>query len=165
MMAALHAGVGARDHVVAQVVEAEFGVGAVGDIGLVGELLGLRAHAVLDKAHAHAQKLIHLSHPLAVASRQVIVDGDDVHVLPAKGVKITGKRGHERLALARAHLGDLAIVEGHAADELDVEVTHAQRSHRRLAHRRERLGQHVCRGGACLHTAAQLIGERAQLLV
>ena len=165
MMAALHAGVGARDHVVAQVVEAEFGVGAVGDIGLVGQLLGLGAHAVLDKAHAHAQKLIHLPHPLAVAARQVIVDGDDVHVLPAESVEIAGKRGHERLALARAHLGDLAVVEDHAADELDVEVTHAQRSHRRLAHRRERLGKHVGRGGACLHAAAQLIGERAQLLI
>ena len=165
MMAALHAGVGARDHVVAQVVEAEFGVGAVGDIGLVGELLGLGAHAVLDKTHAHAQKLIHLPHPLAVAARQVVVDGDDVHVLPAKGVEIAGKRGHERLALARAHLGDLAVVERHAADELHIEVTHAQRSNRRLAHRRERLGQHVCRGGACLHATAQLVGERAQLLV
>ena len=165
MMAALHAGVGARDHVVAQVVEAELGVGTVGDIGLVGELLGIGAHAVLDKAHAHAQKLIHLPHPLAIATRQVIVDGDDVHVLPAKGVEVAGERGHERLALARAHLGDLAVVERHAADELDVEVTHAQRSHRRLAHRRERLGQHVCRGGARLHAAAQLIGERTQLLV
>ena len=44
-------------------------------------------------------------------------------------------------------------------------MTHAQRSHRRLAHRRERLGKHVGRGGACLHAAAQLIGERAQLLI
>ena len=39
VVAALHAALGARDHVVAQVVEAELGVRAVGDVGQVGRLL------------------------------------------------------------------------------------------------------------------------------
>ncbi len=39
-MARAARGVGARNHVVAQVIKAELGVGAVGDVGLVGGFLG-----------------------------------------------------------------------------------------------------------------------------
>ena len=53
---------------------------------------------------------------------------------------------HQRLALAGAHLGDLAVVERHAADQLDVEVAHLQRALARLAHRGEGLGQDARRG-------------------
>ncbi len=45
VVAALHPELGARDHVVAQVVEAELAVGAVRDVGGVGGLAGLGVHA------------------------------------------------------------------------------------------------------------------------
>ena len=54
-----------------------------------------------------------------------------------------GRQGRDqRLALAGLHLGDLAAVEHHAADQLDVEVALAERAARGLAHHREGLGQH-----------------------
>ena len=63
-------------------------------------------------------------------------------VFARERVEVARQRGDERLALARAHLGDLAVVEGHRADQLHVEVAQAQRAHARLAHRGEGLGQH-----------------------
>ena len=129
VVAALHAGLRARDHVVAQVVEAELGVRAVRDLGLVGGDLLVGAHAVLDEAHVHAQEAVDLAHPLAVAAGQVVVHGDDVHVVAVERVQVAGQRGHERLALAGLHLGDLPVVERHAADELHVEVAQAERAH------------------------------------
>ena len=72
---AVAAGGGGRDlsQVVAQVVEAQLGVGDVGDVRAVGRLaLGL-AEARLHQAHAQAQEAVHLPHPLAVAPRQVVV--------------------------------------------------------------------------------------------
>ena len=59
-----------------------------------------------------------------------------------------GERRDEGLALAGLHLGDLALVEDDAADELDVEVAHAERPLHRLAGHREDLGQDVVEG-AC----------------
>jgi hypothetical protein len=48
-----------------------------------------------------------------------------VHALAGQRVEVDRQRRHQRLALAGAHLGDLAVVQHHAADELDVEVPHA----------------------------------------
>ena len=82
-------------------------------------------------------------HPLGVAAGQVVVHGDDVDAAPGERVQDAGQRRDEGLALAGLHLGDLAVVEHLAADELDVEVAHAERAHAGLAHQRERLGQQV----------------------
>ena len=113
--------------VVAQVVEAELGVGAVGDVAVV--LLAPHAGrlVVQDAADRQAEELIDRAHPLAVARRQVIVHRDDVDAAPAQGVEIDRERGDERLAFAGGHFGDSACVQGIAADELHVERDHLPR--------------------------------------
>ena len=110
VVAALHAGGSPRDHVVAQIIEAELGVRAVGDVGLVGGNLLRGAHAVLDQADLHAEEAVDLAHPLGVAAGEVIVHGDDMDVVARKRVQIARKGGHERLAFARLHLCNLPIV-------------------------------------------------------
>ena len=165
VVSALHARFGARHHVVAQVVEAELRVRAVRDVGLIGGDLLVGAHAVLDEAHVHAEEAVHLAHPLAVAFRQVVVDGNHVHIVAGHGVQVAGQRGHERLAFAGFHLGDLPVVERHAADELHVEVAQPQRAHRGLAHGGERLGQDALEVLAVARPLAERGGERAELFV
>ena len=137
MLAALHLLVERESHVVAQVVEAVFIVCAVGDVGGVGGLLLLLALAGDDHADGEAQKAVEPPHPLGVATREVVVDGDDVHALAFKCVQIHRECRGERLALARAHLGDLALVEHRAADQLHVEVAHAHHPLAGLAADRE----------------------------
>ena len=67
-----------RGHVVAQVVEAELGVGAVGDVGRVGVALLLVGLHVLQHADADSEHVVDRLHPQRVAPGQVVVDGDDV---------------------------------------------------------------------------------------
>ena len=55
VMPALHAVVEAHRHVVAQVVEAELGVGAVGQVGAVGLLARRRVHHRLDQPDARGR--------------------------------------------------------------------------------------------------------------
>ena len=112
-------------HVVAQVVEAELGVGAVGDVGGVGRALLLVGLHVLQHADGEAEGGVDRAHPLGVAAGEVVVDGDDVDALAGERVEHDGERAGQRLALAGLHLGDRAGVEDHAADHLDVEVAHA----------------------------------------
>jgi hypothetical protein len=80
--------------------------------------------------------------------------------------------GHQGLALAGLHFGDLGVVEHHAADQLDVEVAHAQHPLARLPHHREGLGQQLIEQGlaACgrlglLQLLAELGRQATQLLV
>ena len=126
VVTALNTLLGAGDHVVAQVIEAKLGVGAIGDIGLVGRALKLERHVVLQQTDGHTQILIDATHPLGVSLGQVVIDGNDVHALAGNGVEVAGQRRNERLALAGLHLGNMTLMKRHGADELYVKVTHAR---------------------------------------
>lgn len=128
-------------HVVAQVVEAELVVGAVGDVAGVGRALVAVRHARVDHAHAQAQPVVQLAHLRRVAAGQVVVDRDHVHALAFQRVEVHGQGRDQGLALAGAHLGDLAQVQHHAADQLHVVVAQAQHAARGLAAHGEGLGR------------------------
>ena len=165
VMAALYALLGAGDHVVAQVVETELGVGAVGDVCLVGRTLELERHIVLEQTDGHPQVLIDAAHPLGVALGKVIIDSNDVHALAGNSVEVAGQRGDERLAFAGLHLGDMPLVQRHGADELYVKVTHARDALGSLAHGGKSLGEHVVERLAVGVTLAELIGLAAEFLL
>src|SRR5271156_5380252 len=79
VMAALHALRQIVFHVVAQVVETEFVVGAEGDVGGIGGAALDVVQVVHDDADGQAQHFVDGTHPLRVATREVIVYGDDVN--------------------------------------------------------------------------------------
>ena len=152
-------------HVVAQVVEAQLVVGAVGDVAVVGDLALLVAEIMHDDADGEAEELVDPAHPFGVAAGEVVVHRHDMHALAGQRVEIDGERGDQGLAFAGLHLGDLARVQDHAALELDVEVTLAERALGALAHRGEGLGQQIVELLALLQTGTKLRGFAAQFVV
>ncbi len=125
MMLALHEVFGRRSHVVAQVVEAVFVVRAERDVGHVGRTAGVGVGLrVVDAGHRQPVELVHRPHPFAVSLGQVVVDRYQVHAFFCQCVEEHGERRHQGFALARGHLGDFALVEHHAAEELHVVVDH-----------------------------------------
>ncbi len=130
-------------HVVAQVIEAQLVVGAVGDIAAIGLGALLVGHVVHDHAGREAEEAVDLAHPLGVALGKVVVHRHDMHALAFEGIEIDRQGGDQGLALAGLHLGDLALVQDHAALELDVERPLAQRPLGSLAHGGEGLDQQV----------------------
>ena len=165
MVRALHHGLERVAHVVAQVVEAELVVGAVGDVAGVG-LAPLRVvQAGHDHAHAQAQELVDRTHPGGVAAGQIVVHGDDMDALAAQRVEVGRQRRDQRLALAGAHLGDAALVQHHAADQLHVEVPLPQRALGGLAHHGEGLDLQVVQGLALLQPLPELAGLGTERLV
>ena len=165
MVAALHALLGASDHVVAQVIETKLGVGAVGDVCLVGRTLELERHVVLEQTDGHSQVLVDAAHPLGVALGQVIVDGNDVYTLAGNSVEVAGQRGDQGLAFAGLHLGDMPLVQCHGANELHVKVTHARDALGSLTHGGKSLGEHVVERLAVGVTLTELIGLGAELFL
>ena len=112
------------DHVVAQIVKTVFVVGAVGDVGVVGRLLFLARHAGVVDTNAQPQKVIQAPHPLRVAGREIVVDGHHMHAAPRQGVEVHRQRRGQGFAFARAHLGNLALVQSHTAHQLHIKVAH-----------------------------------------
>ena len=130
-------------HVVAQVVEAKFVVGAVGDVRRVGlfaangpqveravvfDQVGRvkeEAGLVNDRGHRQPQGVVDWSHPLHVTPGEVVVHRDQVRATAEQRVQIERQGRNQGLAFASLHLGNLPLVEHGAAEELAVEVTHA----------------------------------------
>ena len=110
--------------IVAEVIEAEFAVRAVNNVARILLATVRGSLVVLEHADSEAEELVELAHPLGVASCEVVVHGDDMNAATRKGIEINGESGDEGFALAGGHLGDAAVVEHHAADELDIEVHH-----------------------------------------
>ncbi len=150
-------------HVVAQVVEAELVVGAVGDVGGVGGAPLGRLQPVHDDADGEPEERVDAPHPFRVAAGEIVVDGDDVDAAAGERVQIDGEGGDEGLAFAGLHLGDRAFVQHHAADELHVEMPLAERALRRLAHSGEGVRQELVERSAVGDLLAELVGLGAKL--
>ena len=162
---ALHEVLLAPGHVVAQVVEAELVVRAVGDVGDVLLAADLGRLAGDDDAGRHAERAEHAAHQLGLVGREVVVHRDDVHALAGDRVEVGGKRRDERLALTGLHLGDVAEVQGGAAHDLHVVGALAERALGGLAHGGEGLGHELVERLAGLVAGAQLRRLAAELLV
>jgi len=76
-------------------------------------------------AHRQAEETVDLAHPVRVALREVIVDGDDMYALAGQRIQVRGQRCHQGLAFARTHFGDLALMQRNGSHELHIEVAHS----------------------------------------
>ena len=96
-----------------------------------------------DKSHVKSEESVYLTHPLAVALRQIVVYRTDVNAFARQRIQVCGKRCHKRFAFARFHLRYSALVEHDAADQLAVEVSHAEHSAGRFANSGKCFGKNV----------------------
>ena len=152
-------------HVVAQIVEAEFVVGAVGDVGGIRLTTLVGCQSVHDHADGQPEELIDLTHPLGVAAGQIVVNGDDVDAAAGERVEVGRQRRDERLAFTGLHFGDGAFMEHHAADELDIEVALPERPLGRLTYRGEGRNEKVTQRFAVSDLLAKSVGAGPQLFV
>ena len=110
--------------VVAEVVEAEFGVRPVGDVARIHRAPLLRALVVQNAPDGEPKELVDVAHPFRVAGGQVVIDGDDMDATAGQGVEVGGKGGDKSFAFASGHFGDVAPMKCGTADQLDVERDH-----------------------------------------
>ena len=163
VVAALHHVLFVDHHVVAQVVEPELVVGAIGNVGIIGGVALFVGDALHDQAHGKAQPAVDLAHPLGVAAGQVVVHGDHMHALAGEGVQVNGQGGHQGFALAGAHLGDAGPVQHNAAQNLHGEMLHAQHPPAGLAADREGGGQDIVQAFAICQPLLEGGGHGLQL--
>ena len=116
----------AERHVVTQVVEAVFVVGAVGDIRVIRFTLGRCRQAGHVNAYCHAEEFEQRTVVFGVALRQIVVDGNNVNALTRQRIQVSRQRCRQGFTFTGTHFRDAALVEHHPAQQLHVEVTHAE---------------------------------------
>ena len=121
---------------IAQVVEANFVGGAVGNVAGIG-CAPLRAgHVLLDHADRQAEAVVDAAHPAGIAARQVVVRGQHVNTLTLTREPRNRRHRRDRLSLAGLHLNDLPVGKRQRRVELNVE--HAETKNPRCQQRRDR---------------------------
>ncbi len=152
-------------HVVAQVIETQFVVGAVGDVAGIHVAALAVAQAMDDDAGGQAEEAVDLAHPAGVTAGKIVVNGDDMDAAAGEGVEVDRERGYQRLAFTGFHLGDAALVENHAADQLDVEMALPQGALGGLPDGGKSLNQQIIEFTAIGHLLAEHGGAGAQFVV
>ena len=130
-------------HVVPEVVEAQLVVGAVGDVGGVGGPALGGGHAGNHQTDGQTHVAVDLAHPLGLVFCKVVVDGDHMDAPSVQGIQVAGQNGNQRLAFTGLHLGNPALMEHDAADELDRVGAHTQHPVGSLPDGGEGLGQQI----------------------
>ena len=156
MQRSLHHLFGINDHVVAQIVKAEFIVRAVSDIGGISRFSVGKIKTMRDQAYRQAEEPINLTHPFAVAFGQIIVHRHQMHALAFQCIQVDRQRRHQRLAFTCFHLGDLAFMQRHTAEQLHIKMPHAGCSQRSLPHHGKRFRQQQFQRFAVLQTLPEL---------
>ena len=118
--------IGDIDHqLIAQHIESDFIDRRVGDIALVGGAAFLAGRIGRDPPHGQTHGLDQRTHPLGVATGQVVVDGHHMDIAAGQRVTGGGDRPGECLTLAGTHLNDVAGHHAQRPEQLDVEGTQA----------------------------------------
>ena len=91
----------------------------------------------------NTQEAVDLSHPFAVACGQIVVHRHDMHAFAGQRVEIGGQGGDQGLAFAGLHFRNVAVMQHHAAHQLNVEMPLAERALGRFAHHREGFRQEI----------------------
>ncbi len=165
MVLPLHQVVEGVRHVVAQVVEAELVVRAVGDVGVVRVPALRRLLAGEDHVGAQSEEAVDAAHPLRVTLGEVVVDGDDVDALTRQGVEVGGEHTGQGLALTGLHLGDITPVQGGTAHDLHLVVLLTEDAPGRLTGGGEGIEENVVEGLPRLEPLLEFLRLRLQLSV
>ena len=152
-------------HIVAQVIETQFVIRRIGNVGII-RIAALRFGKVgHDHAHRQAEEAVQAAHPFRVARGEVIVHGHDVNALALDRVQIGRQCRDQRLAFTGAHFRNFAAMEDDTAHHLHVEMPHAQHPDRCLAYGGEGFGKNIVQRLAIGQLATELVGLGGKFLV
>ena len=114
------------DHIVAQIIKSKLVIRNIRDITSICRAPLFLGGAVQHHAHRQSQEFMHLSHPLRITVRQIIVDCDHMDALALQCVQISRQRGYQRLSFTGTHLRNTSLMQNHAADQLHPVMLHPQ---------------------------------------
>ena len=165
MQFALYALFRTEGHIVAQIVKTVFVVGTVSNIGCVGFTLGRRRQAGHVNPNGHPQEFKQGAVVLRITLRQIIVDGDHVNAFAGQRIQIGRQRCGQRFTFTGTHFCNTAVVENHAAQQLNVKVTHAEDAFTGFTHDGKGFRDQALQGFAFFQASAELSGFPFQFVV
>ncbi len=76
----------------------------------------------VNAGHLQSEGVVDWSHPVRVTPGEVIIDRSQMASPSGQGIKVKGQSSYQGLALAGPHLGNPALMEDNAAQQLHIIV-------------------------------------------
>ena len=125
VMSTLHQVHWACRHIITEVVKAKLVVRAKRNITRIRTATLIRVGFMLvNTIYGQTVEHIERPHPLRVTFGKVVVHGHHVHTFVRQSVEEDRQCSHQRLTFTRGHLGNLTLMQYHAAYQLHVIVHH-----------------------------------------
>ena len=118
-----------------------------------------------NQTDRQAEETVQLAHLLAVAASQIVIDRNHMHALAGQCVEVYRQCRNQRLALTSTHLSNTTLMQAHAADQLHIEMTHAQYTARPFTDYGKSLRQQVIQRFAVRQSFLERIRQTGQLIV
>ncbi len=119
-------------HVVAQIIEPELVVRAVGNIRSIRLPPVLIWHVGHNHARGQAQKSVQLPHFCRIAGGKIVINRDHMHTFARQRAQVHRQCCHQRFAFPRPHFRNAARVQDHATNQLHIKMPHTQHTARCL---------------------------------
>ena len=97
-------------HVVAEVVEAEFVVRTVSNIGSISSLFLIVRLIGKNRSDSHSEEVVNLTHPSRVTACQVIVHRHNVRTFAGQCIEVNRQSCGQSFTFTGTHFSDLAVV-------------------------------------------------------
>ena len=109
------------NHIVPEVVKAEFVIGTVSDVGPVCFASGFGVGIVpVDAVYREAMEVKDWFVPLSIPLGQVGIYGYNMNTASGQCIKVGRENGSERFTFTRFHLGNGSIMHGNGSNQLHV---------------------------------------------
>ena len=130
-------------HIVAQIIEAELIIRAVGDVRLISFTFLFFRQAVDIEPNCQAEPVIQFAHFFGIAARQVFVDCHDMDAFFRDGIQIDGHRRSQGFTFTGLHFGNIPLMKRCSSHDLHTEWIHSKYALRCFAHRSKCFRHHV----------------------
>ena len=88
-------------------------------------------------SNSHAEEFIDRTHPLRVTLCEILIHSHHMHAFGRQRIEVHRQGRHKGLAFTGTHFSNLALMQGHATDELYIEMAQPEGASGRFAHHRK----------------------------
>ena len=108
---------------------------------------------------------MHLSHPLGITLRQVVIDCNDIDTFSLQRVQICGESGYKCLTFTGFHLGNTTLMQDNTSDNLYSVVPHSECSVCSFPYDRVSLRQDIVQSLSLCKALFKLSGLASELFI
>ena len=158
VMTALNLVLFVDDHIVTQIIESEFVVGAICNITRISFPTLVVCQTVENTSNCQTEETQNLSHFIGLCFCQVVIDRYNVNALSGQRIQISCNTCNQSFTFTGLHFGNTPLMQDNCTNDLYRERFFSKDTVSRFTNRRQSLRFHAFQSFAVFQTISEFIG-------